>query len=178
MTRSRLRALTAICFICTSAVTFPRAAAAQVGRFLNLGAGVSLPLGESADAMNSGWLIQTMGGITLPGGIINLRVGGTHGQSQVKSMDGGTTTSTSVMAGVMLTPISIGVFAPYALADAGVLHARYRGSATSFAWQSGVGLLVQTGTVGWFVEGRFMQARRSGKRAEMIPVAVGVRLMW
>ena len=93
-------------------------------------------------------------------------------------MDGGTTTSTSVMGGVMLTPISIGVFVPYLLADAGVLRARYHGSATSFVWEAGGGLLLQTGTVGWFVESRVMQALRGGKRTEMMPVAAGVRLMW
>ncbi len=72
---------------------------------------------------------------------------------------------TSVMGGVMLTPIAIGIFVPYALADAGVLRASYKGSATSFAWQVGGGLLVQTGSVGWFVESRFMQARRAGRVA-------------
>jgi hypothetical protein len=172
------KALAGVCLTCTSAAGFPGAAAGQLGYFLNLGAGVSLPTAGSGDAMNSGWLVQTMGGVTLPGGIVNLRVGGTHGQSKVDVMEGGTTTATSVMAGVMLTPVSIGVFVPYALADAGLLRARYRGSATSFAWQAGGGLLVQTGTVGWFLESRYMQARRTGRRGEMIPVAGGVRLMW
>jgi len=172
------KALVAVGLTCASAATLPRVAAAQLGPFLNLGAGVSLPAGGPGDAMSTGWLVQTMGGVTLPGGIINLRVGGTYGRSQVDVMDGGTATAASVMAGVMLTPIAIGIFVPYALADAGLLRARFRGSATSFAWQAGGGLLVQTGTVGWFLESRFMQARRSGHRGEMIPVAGGVRLMW
>lgn len=162
----------------TASAVSPRPAAAQLGHFLNIGAGVSLPSGASGDTMQNGWLIQTMGGVTLPGGIINLRIGGTYGQSEVTAMDGGTATSTSLMTGVMLTPIAIGIFVPYALADIGLVRARYAGSATSFAWQVGGGLLVQSGTVGWFVESRYMQARRAGQSGGMIPIAAGVRVMW
>ena len=173
----RKMVLAGVCLTMAGSLS-PRTATAQLGHFLNIGAGISLPSGASGDAMSNGWLIQTMGGVTLPGGIINLRVGGTYGRSKVTAMDGGTTTATSVMGGVMLTPIAIGIFVPYALADAGVLRASYKGSATSFAWQVGGGLLVQTGSVGWFVESRFMQARRAGQSGGMIPVAAGVRLMW
>lgn len=169
--------LAAVCLAAVGTLS-PRPAAAQLGHFLNIGAGVSLPSGASGDTMKNGWLIQTMGGVTLPGGIINLRIGGTYGRSEVTDMNGGTATATSIMTGVMLTPIAIGIFVPYTLADVGLLRASYAGSATSFAWQVGGGLLVQTGTVGWFVESRYMQARRAGQSGGMIPVAAGVRLMW
>jgi len=157
---------------------WPRRAAAQQGHFLNLGAGVSLPTGVSSEAMRNGWFTQAMGGVTLSGGIVNLRVGGTYGRSAVHGMEGGTASATSLMGGVMLTPIAIGIVVPYALADAGVLIAQYQGHATSFAWQVGGGLLLQTGTRGWFVESRYMEARRAKQRGGMIPVAAGVRLMW
>ncbi len=169
--------MAAVCLTAAGAAS-PRPAAAQLGHFLNIGAGVSLPSGASGDTMKNGWPIQTMGGVALPGGIINLRIGGTYGRNEVTAMEGGTATATSLMTGVMLTPIAIGIFVPYALADIGLVRARYAGSATSFAWQVGGGLLVQGGTVGWFVESRYMQARRAGQSGGMIPVAAGVRLMW
>ena len=129
--RRRKLVMAAVCL--ATAGASPRPAAAQLGHFLNLGAGVSLPAGTSRDAMNNGWLIQAMGGVTLPGGIVNLRVGGTYGENKVTSMEGGTATATSIMTGVMLTPIAIGIFVPYTLADVGLVRARYLGSATSFA---------------------------------------------
>ncbi len=174
----RWRLATAAVCLTAAAVVSPRSAAAQLGHFLNIGAGVSLPSGASGDTMKNGWLIQTMGGVTLPGGIVNLRIGGTYGRSEVTAMDGGTATATSIMTGVMLTPIAIGIFVPYTLADIGLVRASYAGSATSFAWQVGGGLLVQTGTAGWFVESRYMQARRAGQSGGMVPIAAGVRLMW
>lgn len=164
-------------FACLT-LAFPARAEAQFGRFVNLGAGVSLPAGARADAMSRGWLIQAMGGVTLPDGIVNFRVGGTYGRNGAEGMEGGATTLVSVMAGVMLTPIAIGSFVPYGLVDAGLLRATYRGSATSFAWQVGGGLLLQTGTAGWFVEYRYMQARRAGEKGAMVPLAAGVRFMW
>jgi hypothetical protein len=169
--------LAAVCLATASALS-PRPAVAQLGHFLNLGAGVSLPSGASGDAMNNGWLIQTMGGVTLPGGIVNLRIGGTYGRNKVSAMNGGTATATSLMTGVMLTPIAIGIFVPYTLADIGLVRASYAGRATSFAWQVGGGLLIQSGAAGWFIESRYMQARRAGQSGGMIPVAAGVRLMW
>jgi hypothetical protein len=164
-------------------------AQAQRGEFLNFGIGVSLPHAAAGETMDAGWLLQTMGGITLPGGIVNLRVGSTYGQNRVRPATGGsrmavdvaesgTSTTLSFMGGVMLTPILIAGVVPYTLADVGVMHARFQGSTNAFTWQVGGGLLVNASSAGWFIESRYMQARKNGNRGAMVPIAAGVRFMW
>jgi hypothetical protein len=178
------------------ALLVPVPAGAQLGRFLNFGAGVGIPSGASSEMMDAGWMLQTMGGVTLPGGIVNVRVGGTYGQNRVRAgsgmggmdemmnaqapapVEGGTAWSLSLMGGVMLTPWLIAGVVPYAIADAGVVRSSYEGTASSFAWQVGGGLLVNATAAGWFIESRYMQARKNGNRGAMVPIAAGVRFMW
>lgn len=186
----------AVTLLLAFAFLVPLSAGAQLDKFLNFGAGVGIPTGPASEMMEAGWMLQAMGGVTLPGGIVNLRVGGTYGQNRVRptsamgSMDaamdphapmpteGGTASAVSLMGGVMLTPVLIVGVVPYGLADAGVVRSSYEGTVNSFAWQVGAGLLVNAASAGWFVESRYMQARHSGRRGAMVPIAAGVRFMW
>jgi len=167
------------------AVMAPNAAAAQVMRFVTVGGGPSFPVGKAGQGMNTGWLAEIMGGISLPGNTVSLRLGGSYGQNRIDALAGGNMMGTleggidrtlGAMAGIMVMPDLDRDLTPYVLAGAGVMNSRFRGSTTSFAWATGVGATLQTGIAAFYVECRFLRARRDGRNADMIPLTAGIRL--
>lgn len=165
-----------LCAICADP------ALAQSGRFLTVGGGASFPTGDASAAMDPGWMTEVMGGVVLPGNFASLRVGGMYGQSRVtggtgmQAMEGGTQRIVGAMGGLMVMPDWNRDWVPYALATAGAINARFQGNATSFAWSTGAGATLQWEAVDFYVEGRFLQARKSAARGEMVSVTTGIRL--
>jgi hypothetical protein len=186
------------CFALVLALLAPAAAAAQSNAFVGIGAGAGIPTGASGDAMGSGWLTEAMAGLVLPNGRVTLRVGGMYGQTPLRTADpmgdaggmgppgdmGGTDdgprapTSTRLlgaMAGVMAMPAWDWDWYPYVHAGAGALRARYDGSATSFAWSAGAGTTLKSRALDFYIEGRYLQARRSGETGAMVSATTGLR---
>jgi hypothetical protein len=92
------------------------------------------------------------------------------------AMTPGTQAMVALLGGFMAMPRWDYDWFPYVFVDAGALTARLHGSVTSFAWSSGVGTTLQWSTVDFFVEGRFLQARRAGTSGEMVFATMGVRV--
>lgn len=185
--RRRKRCVLGTLIFGSLAGVFPRSAAAQVTRFLAAGAGASLPTGSASRGMNTGWLAEVMGGVTLPGNVVSLRLGGSYGQNGVDTLAGGNTMSGAVeggtvktlgaMAGVMAMPDVDRDLIPYVLAGAGFMNSRFRGSTTSFTWATGVGATLQTDFAELYGEIRFVRARKEGRNEDMVPLTAGVRIV-
>jgi hypothetical protein len=160
----------------------PAGAAAQSG-FIGIGGGAGVPVGGAADAMGNAWVTEVMAGRVLPNGFMSVRIGGMYGQSRVDGIDegmmfmeGGTTRLLGAMAGLMAMPDWDWDWYPYVHAGAGAIRGRFQGSMTSFAWSAGAGTVLKLRTLDFYVEGRFLQALRSGERGEMVTATAGIRL--
>lgn len=162
-------------------------AAAQLPRFLTAGGGASFPAGGTRQGMNTGWLGEVMGGITLRGNNVSLRLGGSYGENRMDPvvgggmMGGGTVAggidrTLGLMTGVMVMPDIDRDLIPYALLSAGVMHSSFRGRSTAFAWSTGIGATIQTGIAAFYVEARFVGAGNSGRSGDMIPLTAGIRI--
>lgn len=156
--------------------TAPGSASAQARGYVGIGGGGSLPIGDLKDAVKLGWLGQVIGGVTLPNGIIGVRVDGTYGQNKVKDPGTGTIKFIGAMGDVVFSPKMQGKAAPYVLGGAGILNSKDGASSTAFAWNAGAGVKFAAGNMGVYVEARFLSARKSGVTSNMIPVTVGVRI--
>jgi hypothetical protein len=130
---------------------------------------------------------ELMAGMVLPGNFASMRVGGMFGESRVNSMadamwmgdplpDGGTSRVVAGMAGLMAMPDWDWDWYPYVHASGGVINARFQGNATSFGWSAGAGAVMKWRSLDFYVEGRFLQARRSASHAGMASFTSGARL--
>jgi hypothetical protein len=155
--------------------------------FVGIGGGASFPTGSGSDAMRTGWTTELMAGLVLPGNFASVRVGGMFGESRVEPMmegmwmgdplpDGGTSRVIAGMAGLMAMPDWDWDWYPYVHASAGIVNARFQGSATSFGWAAGAGTVMKWRSLDFYVEARFLQARRAGGHAGMVSATSGVRL--
>jgi hypothetical protein len=161
--------------------------AQQSGSFFAIGGGASFPPGDAGDAMDPGWVAQLMAGRVLPGDFASARIGVMYGQSRVPGAAGamgttapvmipGTQRMIAVLGGLMAMPRWNYDWFPYVFVDAGAVSARLHGSATSFAWSTGAGTTLQWSSVDFFVEARFLQARRAEGSGEMLFATTGVRV--
>src|SRR5688572_14534614 len=91
----RLHCLLSTLVMASLAGVLPGAGAAQVTRFITAGGGVSFPTGSASRGMNTGWLAEFMGGVTLPGNVVSLRLGASYGQNTMDAAPAG-----SMMAGI------------------------------------------------------------------------------
>jgi hypothetical protein len=158
---------------------------AHAQKFISVGAGAGFPVGPNRGSMQTGWVTEIMAGTVLPNGYSSLRVGGMYAQSRITASDGmggmsfmpaGTGRLVGGMVGLMAMPNWDWDWFPYVHASVGAVNASYQGSATSFAWSSGVGFVLQWRLIDFYTEGKFVQARRAGATGEMIAVTTGLRL--
>ena len=159
---------------------FSGTANAQARGYLQLGGGVSIPVGDFKDAgAKTGWLGQVAGGITAPGGVLGGRISGSYIRHGVELSDEHLRI-VGAMADLTVSPKMTGKLAPYVLAGVGFQNGKssLAGSegSTKFAWNAGAGLSARAGSVGVFVEGRFLSIRTEGSSTNVIPITVGIRL--
>jgi hypothetical protein len=162
-------------------------AAAQESGFIGIGAGAGIPAGSRSDGMRTGWVTEVMAGRVLPGNFASVRVGGMFARSPIDGMmdamwlgdplpEGGTGRLIGGMAGLMAMPDWDWDWYPYLHAGAGLVNARYQGSATSFAWSGGAGAVMKWRSLDFYVEGRLLQARSGSGHGEMVSITTGLRL--
>lgn len=154
-------------------------------RFLTAGGGASFPVGGSRAMMHPGWVTELMAGAVLPGGYSSVRVGAMLGRSRVGSDDGmsggmttvepGTQRMAGLMAGLMAMPRWDYDWMPYGFLSAGGVNSKLVGSVNSFAWATGVGVVLKWRAVDFYAESRFLQARKSGGTGEMVSLTGGLR---
>lgn len=157
-------------------------AVGQSPQFVAVGAGASFPTGSGSEGMNPGFLAEAMAGKVLPGGFASARIGAMYGQSHLggagmgmQSIEPGTQRMFGLMAGLMVMPRWDYDWTPYALGTLGVVNARFQGTTNSFAWAAGAGTTLQWKEVDFFLEGRFLEARKGDGRGQMVSVTTGVR---
>jgi outer membrane protein with beta-barrel domain len=156
----------------------PGSALAQARGYVQLGAGLAIPVGNyKDDGAKTGWVGQVAGGIS--SGMIGGRISGSfirngiEGTSEHNRLVG-------AMGDLVLSPKTSGKAAPYVLAGAGFQNGETSGGisngVTKFAWNAGAGIGVAAGGIGLFLEGRFLSVRTDGGSTNLIPITVGVKL--
>ncbi len=158
----------------------PRSANAQARGYVLLGGGLAVPVGDyhKLETAKTGWLAQVAGGITAPSGIVGGRVNGTfmrngfeNGTDHVRII--------GAMGDVVVSPRMHGSAAPYVLAGLGFQNGKSNaaGSAgsTDFAWNAGAGVGVRAGSIGVFLEARFLSVSTAGFKTNLIPISAGIR---
>ena len=158
------------------AMSAPGTAQAQARGYVKVGGGVSMPIGDLKDAVKLGWLGQVVGGFKL-NDMFGVRVDGSYGQNKSKATGGGNVKFLGALGDVTLSPKMSGSISPYVLAGAGFLNSKAGGaSSTAFAWNAGGGIGFAAGSLGLYVEARFLSAKKNGATSNMIPITVGVQL--
>jgi hypothetical protein len=158
----------------------PRSADAQARGYVLLGGGLVIPVGDyhKLETAKTGWLAQVAGGITAPSGIIGGRVNGTfmrngfsNGSDHVRII--------GAMGDVVVSPKMQGNLSPYVLGGVGFQNGKSNGAgsegSTNFAWNAGAGVGVRAGSIGIFVEARFLSVSTDGFKTNLIPISAGIR---
>lgn len=158
------------------AVSAPGTAEAQARGYVRVGGGLSMPMGDLKDAVKAGWLGQVVGGFKV-NDMFGVRVNGSYGQNSEKSPGTDKVKFIGAMGDVTVSPKMAGSISPYVLAGAGMLNSKAGGaSSTAFAWNAGAGIGFAAGSLGLYLEARFLSAKKSGVTSNMIPITVGVQL--
>ena len=173
-----MKRLTAAMMVGTIAVLVAGSATAQARGYVQLGAGLAIPVGDyKDDGAKTGFIGQVAGGIT--SGMIGGRISGSYIRNGYEGFDVHTR-FVGAMADLVVSPKTSGKAAPYVLAGAGFQNGKTSGGIsngeTKFAWNAGAGVGVRAGGIGLFLEGRFLSVRTSGASTNLIPITVGVRL--
>jgi hypothetical protein len=137
---------------------------------------VSVPIGDLSDEVKMGWLAQVAGGIG--SGMLGGRISGTYGQHKFKNFDENLKII-GAMGDLVISPGSgEGSMSPYILAGAGFQNAKAGDGEgeTDFAWNAGAGLRFRAGSLGLFVEGRFLSVKGDDHTRNQIPITAGVRI--
>lgn len=156
-----------------------RPAAAQARGYFGLGAGVSIPTGNFADGVKTGWIGNVVAGVSGPKGMIGGRVNGTFSKNSF-DVGGGNFRLLGAMGDVVVSPMTGGGKArPYFLGGLGFQNGKNSDSdstSTKFAFNFGAGVTIKAGpNLALFGEGRFVSVRFDPS-ASAIPLAVGIRL--
>lgn len=154
---------------------------AQARGYVLLGAGLAIPVGDFHDqGAKTGWLGQIAGGITAPGGVLGGRVNGTFSRNGFSDSDEHFRII-GAMGDVVVSPKMTGSIAPYVLGGIGFQNGKATGTGitddglTKFAWNAGAGIGFRAGSIGVFVEGRFLSIRTPGVAQNLIPISAGIR---
>ncbi len=152
---------------------------AQARGYVGIGGGVTIPMGDFKDGYKAGWLGQVVGGVKI-NDMFGVRVDGSYGQNSSKTTGGPKVKLVGALGDVTLSPKTSGGVAPYVLAGAGMLNSKatvsgVSASTSAFAWNAGAGAKFTAGSVGVYVEARFLSAKKNGATTNMIPVTVGLR---
>jgi hypothetical protein len=155
---------------------------AQARGYIGFGGGVSIPSGDFADVVGTGWLGQVVAGITGPTGKIGGRINGTYTRHAFDTPldDDPNIRFIGVMGDVVFSPGSgEAKLRPYLLGGLGFQNGKDNTvtaeGETDFAFNFGGGVNFAMGRIKLFVEGRWLSIRSDPASANMIPISVGLR---
>ena len=130
--------------------------------------------------------IKTSGLITrekwgnLPGGEVFTTPGRVNGTFAKHSFEGSSDNLRilGAMGDVVFAPRMSGKAGVYVLGGIGFQNGKVTDgpSETKFAWNAGAGLRVNAGSLGLYVEGRFLSINTDGGKTNTIPITAGVKL--
>ena len=159
-------------------VSAPRSLTAQMRGFVQIGPGLAIPVGDYKNFVKTGWLAQVAGGIATDG-IIGGRVSGSFMRNGIKNSDEHVRII-GAMGDLLVSPKMTGNIAPYLLGGVGFQNRKSSAplseGETKFAWNAGAGLGLRAGSVGLFVEARYLSISTAGNNTKLIPISAGIRL--
>ncbi len=152
---------------------------AQARGYVGIGGGVGIPMGSFKDDYKMGWLGQVIGGVKFTD-MLGVRVDGTYGQHSAKDAADPKIKLLSVLGDIVLSPKTSGGVAPYVLGGAGMTNSKasvgtVSASSSAFAWNAGAGAKFTAGSLGVYVEARFVSAKKNGETHNVLPVTIGLR---
>ena len=157
-------------------------AQAQARGYIGFGGGVSIPSGDFADEVGTGWLGQVVAGITGPTGKIGGRINGTYTNHTFDTVlsDDPSFRFIGVMGDVVFTPGQPDAkLRPYLLGGLGFQNGKAdlagAESETNFAFNLGGGVNIAMGRIKLFIEGRWLSVRSDPASANMIPITAGLK---
>jgi hypothetical protein len=157
-------------------------AQAQARGYIGFGGGVSIPSGDFADGVSTGWLGQVVAGITGPTGKIGGRINGSYTRHSFDTPldDDPNIRYIGVMGDVVFSPGSgEAKLRPYLLGGLGFQNGKTNTvtaqGETDFAFNLGGGVNFAMGRMKLFIEGRWLSVRSDPGSANMIPISVGLR---
>jgi hypothetical protein len=157
-------------------------ASAQARGYIGFGGGVSIPTGDFADQVNTGWLGQVVAGITGPTGKLGGRINGTYTRHSFDTIldDDPNVRIIGAMGDVVFSPGQPEAkLRPYLLGGLGFQNAKENTATadgeTNFAFNFGAGVNFGMGGAKLFVEGRWLSIRGDGGSTSLIPLSLGIR---
>ena len=157
-------------------------AGAQARGYVGLGGGLSVPTGDFADGVKTGWLGQLIAGITGPNGRFGGRIDGMYVRHSWEAVDDASTTLFGANADLVVTPGAEGAkLRPYILGGVGFFNGKQKVGGvsgegeTKFAFNFGAGVNIKAGArMSVFAEGRYISVRTEDAIG-FIPISVGLR---
>ncbi len=154
-----------------------------------VGGGLLAPLSDYKDSDNLGW--QAGANVSFPVGPVAIRVDGYLGETSHKDVSGvkvtGASKPTGANADIVYTFKVEGDVKPYVLGGLGVcnlkVNAQPQGfpqlaidtSVTKFSYNGGAGIDFRLGSVGLFVEARYVSVSTEGSATQFVPVTLGLK---
>lgn len=149
--------------------------------------GLTQPLSDLSDNVNSGWHAGALLDLGLPLVPLGFRIDGVWHQFGTETFTDGTRQKARVIAGTLDATYSLGT-APmvraYLIGGVGLYGTKFEqesvdlvsvtNSQTKFGVNAGLGIKVQLAGFGTFVEARWHDIFTDGKSTQMLPISVGI----
>ena len=152
--------------------------AAQRPVSIGLAGGVSLPQGDLADGVNTGWHALgtlVLSTLTQP---LGLRVDVAYNQFALKVGDGHETVGSATLNGTYRLPMTNSPLSPYLIAGLGAYRTDCSlpecGATTKFGWNVGLGSKLFVLGVRSFVEARYHRTKAGDGHLNYFPVTFGL----
>ena len=155
---------------------------AQARGYVGFGGGISIPTGDYADGVKTGWLGQVTAGITGPNGRFGGRIDGMYVRHSFEGVDDAHSQLIGANADLVVTPGMMDAkIRPYLLGGIGIMNGKNKIAGvtsegeTKFSFNAGAGLLFKAGArMSVFVEGRWISIR-TDDATNIVPITVGLR---
>jgi hypothetical protein len=158
----------------------PGVVQAQTVKFA-IGGGPTVPVGDFNKVDKLGWNAMGMAVYEPPNTRLGIRLDAMYGEHHTKSgLPSAKTKLMGATGGLELRLSGDSKVKPYLVASAGVYEVKIEvtgagtASETKFTAGGGAGLSIKIGSVGAFLEGRYLSAFTSGSHTNFIPFSVGV----
>lgn len=170
------------------ALSLVAAAPAHAQAHVGISAGASFPTGDFGNAVNSGFNVNGIIGVSMPMSPIGFR--GEVGWNQFDFKGGSSSDKTRIINGtanIVLTPSTMMPAKPYLIAGLGAYNVKFEGSSfagltssstsdTRVGFNGGVGLKFGLGDLATFLEARYVSinGKNGGSSLNYIPVTFGI----
>ena len=156
-----------------------QAQAKSGGAYFGVGAGATIPTGDAADVLKTGWNAQAQLGYEMASGL-GLRADFLYGQNSLDGAFEASDEKLKLAAGignVTYTFKSAGKLHPYVVGSIGYFNAKLADNSDSdVGFGGGAGILYHMGTdSNFFVEARYLSINGDDANTNIIPIQVGIR---